>query len=200
MSVVPRASCALLDGRRRRGEQAGSEVEMAMRLFTASLRYMMAAASLGAVFGALLMFWLGASKLFGAIRSGAVSDPLATTTITTSVMGATDAFLFGVVLLTFAYALMFGLVINAPANGRLTSVSWTGPGGLSELKHNLIEVILIYMVVDFATDLVELEPDLSWRTLVVPLAIVLIAGALRLLGPAYTARNPDPPHRSDGPT
>ena len=56
---------------------------MSTRLFTRSLRYMMMFAALGA----LLMFWLGASKLLHAVRSGAVADPLATTTMVTSVMG-----------------------------------------------------------------------------------------------------------------
>ena len=73
---------------------------VATRLFTRSLRYMMMFAALGAALGALLMFWLGASKLLHAVRSGAVADPLATTTMVTSVMGGTDAFLFGVVLIT----------------------------------------------------------------------------------------------------
>src|SRR5919109_218525 len=79
---------------------------MATRLFTRSLRYMMMFAALGAALGALLMFWLGASKLLHAVRSGAVADPLATTTMVTSVMGGTDAFLFGVVLIAGALRLL----------------------------------------------------------------------------------------------
>jgi hypothetical protein len=42
--------------------------------------------------------------------------------------------------------------------------------------------------VDFATDVVEAETQLAWEMLVQPMAIFLIAGALRLLG----ARHPDP--------
>jgi uncharacterized membrane protein YqhA len=173
---------------------------MAIRLFTISLRYMMGVAAIGAALGALLMFWLGASKLFNAVWSGAVADPLSSKTITTSVMGATDAFLFGVVLVTFTYALMFGFVVNAPTKTPLSRTDWTRTGRVSELKHTLIEVILVYMVVDFATDLVELEAQLTWQTLVMPVAIVLIAGALRLLGTAYGSERAHPAHRSDGPT
>jgi hypothetical protein len=37
------------------------------------------------------------------------------------------------------------------------------------------------LVVDFATDMVEVETHISWDTLVKPIAIFFIAGALRLL-------------------
>jgi uncharacterized membrane protein YqhA len=147
---------------------------------------MMVFAALGAALGALLMFWLGASKLFHAVRSGAVADPLATATMVTSVMGGTDAFLFGVVLITFSYAIMFGFVIDQPAKTGPSTTTWAWVQGVGELKHTLIEVILVYLVVDFATDLVEAEAPLSWHTLVIPLAIVLIAGALRLLGSGFS--------------
>jgi uncharacterized membrane protein YqhA len=171
---------------------------MATRLFTTVLHYMMAAASLGAALGALLMFWLGASNLFDAFWSGAVVNPLATRVITTSVMDATDAILFGVVLTTFAYALMFGFVVNA-ARGLASRTDWIRTGRVTELKHTLIEVIIVYMVVDFATDLVELEPEPAWQILVMPLAIILIAGALRLLGTVYPQDVPRPPQRPEGP-
>jgi uncharacterized membrane protein YqhA len=154
---------------------------MGTRLFTRCLQYMMVFAALGAALGAFLMFWLGASKLLYAVRSGAVVDPLATTTMTTSVMGGTDAFLFGVVLITFSYAIMFGFVVDQPAKTGPSTTTWSWVRGVGELKHTLIEVILVYLVVDFATDLVEAEAPLSWQTLVIPLAIVLIACALRLL-------------------
>ena len=170
---------------------------MATRLFTRSLRYMMMFAALGAALGALLMFWLGASKLLHAVRSGAVADPLATTTMDTSVMGGTDAFLFGVVLITFSYAIMFGFVIDQPARSGPSTTTWAWVRGVGELKHTLIEVILVYLVVDFATDLVDEATAISWQTLVIPLAIVLIAGALRLLGSGADHRIADP---SGGPT
>jgi uncharacterized membrane protein YqhA len=115
---------------------------MATRLFTTVLHYMMAAASVGAALGALLMFWLGASNLFDAFWSGAVVNPLATRTITTSVMDATDAILFGVVLTTFAYALMFGFVVNAP-KVPVSRTDWIRTGRVTELKHTLIEVIIV---------------------------------------------------------
>jgi uncharacterized membrane protein YqhA len=173
---------------------------MATRLFTRSLQYLMVFGALGAAFGAPLMFWLGASKLVHAVRSGAVADPLATTTMVTSVMGGTDAFLFGVVLITFSYAIMFGFVIDQPAKSGPSTTTWAWVRGVGELKHTLIEVILVYLVVDFATDLVDEATSLSWQTLVIPLAILLIACALRLLGSGFSNRTADLPHGTTGPT
>jgi hypothetical protein len=53
--------------------------------------------------------------------------------------------------------------------------------GVGELKHTLVEVILVYLVVDFATDIAQEEPHLPWEGLVMPLSIFAIAAALRLL-------------------
>jgi len=57
--------------------------------------------------------------------------------------------------------------------------------GIGELKRTLVEVILIYLIVDFATDIAESEGHLSWTTLVMPLSILLIAGSLRLMGGSH---------------
>ena len=55
---------------------------------------------------------------------------------------------------------------------------------IGELKHTLIEVILVYLVVDFATDTAELQSAShhhEWGSLVLPASILLVAGALRLV-------------------
>jgi hypothetical protein len=52
--------------------------------------------------------------------------------------------------------------------------------GVGELKHTLVEVIIVYLVVDFATDLATDESALSWQSLVKPCSTVLIAR--RLMG------------------
>jgi len=52
---------------------------------------------------------------------------------------------------------------------------------VSELKHALIEVIIVYLVVDFATDLATGDSILAWESLVKPVSVVLIAATLRLM-------------------
>jgi uncharacterized membrane protein YqhA len=143
-----------------------------------SLRFLMLLASLGAVAGALLMFWLGGAKLLhaaGAVVSGSL-DPRTTTT---DVMGATDAFLFAMVLVIFASTIAFGFVFERGVAGAHLP-EWMRVGSLRELKHTLIEVILVYLVVDTATDLAAAE-ELSWPALIKPATVLAIAGALRLM-------------------
>jgi uncharacterized membrane protein YqhA len=139
----------------------------------------MLAASLGAALGALVMFWLGCAKSWSALRAAAANDE--TRRVIGSVMGATDAFLFGVVLVVFAYAIAFGFVIELSPRERERLPAWMRVDGVADLKRILVEVILVYLIVDFATDVAEAETHLDWHTLVMPGSIFLIAGALRLL-------------------
>jgi hypothetical protein len=52
---------------------------------------------------------------------------------------------------------------------------------MHQLKATLVGVILVYLVVYFATDWAEGGAVESWIALVKPISILLIAGALRLL-------------------
>jgi hypothetical protein len=62
---------------------------------------------------------------------------------------------------------------------------------ISDLKQSLIEVILVYLVVDFATDVAERETHVTWETLIMPGAILLIAAALRLMSRAHAPPSAD---------
>ena len=94
---------------------------------------------------------------------------------------ATDALLFGIVLLIFAYAIAFGFVIQLSEANRQRLPAWMQIEGVTELKITLVQVILVYLIVDFATDISEPDTEVTWQTLVMPIAILLIAGALRLM-------------------
>jgi uncharacterized membrane protein YqhA len=142
------------------------------------LRFVMLVAALGAAVGALLMFWLGASKTVAAVRAAAGGE---TATAIGSVMGATDSFLFGVVLVIFAYAVTFGFVVDLAPEDRSRLPAWMRVEGVADLKRILVEVIIVYLIVDFATDIAETETHLDWHSLVLPASILLIAAALRLL-------------------
>ncbi|HEX2726524.1 MAG TPA: YqhA family protein, partial [Beijerinckiaceae bacterium] len=77
----------------------------------------MLVAAAGALIGALLMFWEGGGKLAGALWALLVANDDAKS-LGGAVMGATDALLFGVVLLVFAFAITFGFVFDLPADAR----------------------------------------------------------------------------------
>jgi uncharacterized membrane protein YqhA len=141
------------------------------------LRYFMLLASLGATAGAVLMFWQGGADLFDAARS--IADPRASNGVTANVMGATDAILFGIVLLVFAYAIAFGLVLDLSPETRERLPAWMRVESVTQLKLSLIEVIVVYMIVDVATDWTQ--SAVEWSSLIKPVSIVLIAGAVCLL-------------------
>jgi uncharacterized membrane protein YqhA len=159
-----------------------SEAGNSMLKVVLSLRVIMLVASIGAVLGAGLMFWLGFAKLLHSAHAAFVLETPNAKAVTVGVMGATDAFLFGVVLIIFAVAIAFGFVFELPEQSAARLPAWMRVNGIGELKHTLVEVILIYLIVDFATDIAEGEGHLSWRILVMPLSILLIAGSLRLMG------------------
>jgi uncharacterized membrane protein YqhA len=155
------------------------------------LRFLLLFASLGTLGGAAIMFWLAGMKLEHGAEVLWVSGSGATGEITAAVMGATDAFLFGVVLIIFAFAITFGLVVPLKYETREKLPKWMHVQGVKELKHTLVEVIIVYLVVDFATDVAAGEGPLAWQTFVKPACIVLIAVALRFMGA--------PHHPNDGP-
>jgi uncharacterized membrane protein YqhA len=157
------------------------------------LRFLMLFASVGALLGAGIMFWLAGEKLTRGAEVLSASGSVAAAEITAAVMGATDALLFGVVLIIFAYAIAFGFVLQLKGAARETLPGWMHVQGVSELKQTLVEVIIVYLVVDFATDMAAGAVTLTWQILVKPASILLIAVALRLLR-APRGGSPAPGH------
>jgi uncharacterized membrane protein YqhA len=160
-----------------------------------SLRWITLVAALGAAIGAVLMFGVGGAKLahaFGFGETGGLS-------VAALVMQATDAFLFGLVLVVFAYAIAFGFAFDLPEGARARLPRWMRVDGIAEIKITLIEVILVYLVVDFVTDVVEVETQVSWDMLVKPVAILFIAGALRLIETKHPGVYPGVPERPGRP-
>jgi uncharacterized membrane protein YqhA len=160
-----------------------------------SLRWITLVAALGAAMGAVLMLGVGGAKLahtFGFAPLTSKTDGLSVVAL---VMQATDAFLFGLVLIVFAYAIAFGFAFDLSEGTRARLPRWMRVDGIAEIKITLIEVILVYLVVDFVTDTVEVETRISWDMLVKPVAILLIAGALRLIETKRSEVHPDAPEK-----
>ena len=145
--------------------------------------------ALGAGMGAVLMLWVAAVKMGGALTSAMAGG--GTGTVIAAIMTATDALLFSVVLLTFAFAITFSFVVKPSQENRALVPAWVKLGGVTELKKTLLEVIVVFLVVDFATDVAAMEGHLDWTSLVLPIAALLIALVLRLW-PAEAASHAAP--------
>jgi uncharacterized membrane protein YqhA len=150
-----------------------------------SLRFIMLIASLGAAVGAFLMFWQGTAEMAGAALTLVSGGERAA--IITAIMHGTDAFLFGIVLVIFAYAIAFGIVFDASLEGWNALPAWMRIGSVSELKDTLVEVILLYLLVDVATDWPQ-SPEITWKLLAKPLAILAIAAAFSLFATLHSLR------------
>lgn len=154
--------------------------------FVLSLRWVMLLASIGAALGALLMFAEGASKMLDGLRSVIANND--SSMITASVMGATDAFLFGIVLVIFAYSVAFGFVFDLSPENLERLPPWMRAKGVSELKNTLISAVLVYLAVDVTTDFSQSSTDPAWQVLVKPVSILLIAAAFSLFAVSHSDR------------
>jgi uncharacterized membrane protein YqhA len=143
-----------------------------------SLRYVMLVASFGAALGALVLFFEGTAHMIGAVEL--ILGRAEAKEVIAQVMGGTDVYLFGIVLIIFSYAIAFGFVFDLTPEQRARLPVWMRPTGMTELKTTLVAAILVYLIVDFATDWSELQSPLSWLILVKPISILLIAAAFRL--------------------
>lgn len=143
-----------------------------------SMRLVLLIAALGTGIGALMMMWQGLALTFEAAE--AVYRHEDHKLVTAAVMAATDIFLFGIVLVIFTYAIVFGFVFKLAKQDRKRLQPWMRPTGMHELKITLIGAILVYLVVDFATDCATLGQNVSWTLLVKPMSILMLAAALRL--------------------
>ncbi|MDR3376595.1 MAG: YqhA family protein [Ancalomicrobiaceae bacterium] len=146
-----------------------------------NLRALMLIASFGALAGSGVMYWIGAKYLLEAV--GIVHPELAGGAHLPAVLvlEAMDAFLFAIVLTIFAYGIAVGFVLRLEEATIEQLPDWMKVTGIGQLKHTLAEVVLIILIVTFTKDVVEAEQKLDWNQLILPIAVVLFAGALWLL-------------------
>jgi uncharacterized membrane protein YqhA len=143
-----------------------------------SLSYLMLVASFGAALGALVMFWEASARMVGAAVAIFTNED--SKQVIAQVMSGTDVFLFGIVLVIFAYAIAFGFVFRLSDQQRELLPGWMRATGMSELKATLVGVIIVYLVVDFATDWPQDVGEFTWVLLTKPISIFLLAAAFRL--------------------
>ena len=92
--------------------------------FILSLRWVTLVAALGAALGAMLMFFEGCLKLAHALEMVVQPSADDATLVIATVMQATDAFLFGLVLIVFTYAITFGFAFRVPSSVRTKAPLW----------------------------------------------------------------------------
>ncbi|MCC6735088.1 MAG: YqhA family protein [Bauldia sp.] len=158
-----------------------------------ALRLVMLVGSVGSFLGSLLMFYQGflyVIDAFNTLSHGTGDGHVAQVTV--PVLEAVDSFLFGVVLVIFAYGIAVGFVFRLPPALVRILPSWMRISGVGQLKAILAEVVVVVLIVIFARVVVEAVDHgggFDWSLLVLPVAIVLVAGAIRLL--ELSSHSPD---------
>ena len=106
--------------------------------FFLSLRAIMLIGSVGALIGSLLMFLQGGFFLHEAWHTIMTEGDAVQKQVTVPVLEAVDSFLFGIVLVIFAYGIAIGFVFTLPEGygGRLPT--WMKVGGGFWLKPSII--------------------------------------------------------------
>lgn len=135
-------------------------------------------ASLGTAAGALLMLWLGTKRLFQAMLYVSTDTEQSITAI---VLNSTDKFLFGIVLLIFSYAITFGFVFDIHKSVQEKMPDWMRISTIAELKNLFFQVIILYLVVHFASIVAETSGPPELNTLILPVSVLLLATAKKLM-------------------
>jgi uncharacterized membrane protein YqhA len=149
--------------------------------FFLSLRVIMLIGSLGALMGSLVMFLQGSLYLYEAWHTLLAPGDIGGKQLTVPVLEAVDSFLFGIVLVIFAYGVAIGFVFTLPEGYGKRLPAWMNVAGVGQLKETLTEVVVVVLIVIFARTVVEAEGKFDLSMLVLPVSILFIAAALRLI-------------------
>lgn len=155
-----------------------------------SFRFVTILAVIATLFGALLMFLSGSAETIAAYQvflgfTEVHNAGGATVEATVKLLSALDQFLFGLVLLYVAYSIYFLFIAGEAAQGTRALAStpdWLKVQSLGEMKQTVLEVIVVLLAVLFLKIGLETQTDLSWEILLIPIGIVAIGIAIKLIG------------------
>ena len=153
------------------------------------IHYIAILAIIGSLLGSLLMFVIGAFEIFEAfllffglwqptIPGKEITEAVAT------VLSALDNFLLGFVLLYFAYNLFFLLTFPDRREEQFGAIRMP-PGlkveSLGQMKKTILVIIVVSLSVFLLRENLISIDHYEWTDLFVPLSIVSIAVAIRLI-------------------
>lgn len=176
------------------------------KAFFRSIRFFTLVAVIASLAGAVLMFYLGAENTveafgqqFGLMAADTGDLPEEEASVI-GLMVSLDRFLIGLVLLFFAYG-VYGLFVRPGLDYRAMGLpAWMHVEQIGQLKQTLAEVIIIVLFVLFLRVALQTfhagTEEMSYagmaRFLMLPAAIVLLAGALRLVELHPKPKRPGP--------
>jgi len=153
------------------------------------IHYMAALAVIGSLLGSLLLFLIGAYEVFEAFLLffglGHPSVPgRETTEATAIILSSLDSFLLGFVLLYFAYNLFFLLTFPEQREKRFGPIKMPPAlhvESLDKMKKTILVIIVVSLSVFLLKENMLNVDEYVWTDLFVPLSIVAIAVAIKLI-------------------
>jgi uncharacterized membrane protein YqhA len=156
----------------------------------AKLRFMSIVAVVFGFLGSLLMFVIGASKSIKAFRIYFFKETVTQTPpahldlndqAMLSIVESIDTFLIALALLVFSFGVYNLFIREIALPSERGHAPWTKINSIAQLKQVLMEVILVVLAVLFLWEVLFQGDDVTWRILVIPLGIVLLALSLKLV-------------------
>lgn len=150
------------------------------------LRYFSFIAVIASGLGSVLMFIIGASKTVRAYLSffpaGITQQGSASANIAIAyLIQAIDAFLIGLVLMIFSGGI-YNLFIHRLDSSITEANNWLRVRSIAQLKRILAQLVILVLFVKFLeVALKNVLTSYSWEMLILPLGIVMLALALKLI-------------------
>ena len=153
------------------------------------IRWMSVLAVVASLCGALLLFVLGSLSTIDAfalvlgLKKAHLAGGLALEA-TVKLLEALDQFLFGLVLVYFAYSIYFLFLAREyeeDADVRIRMPDWLQVQSLGQMKKTLLEVVVVLLAVLFLKLGLQTQGNLGWELLTSPVGIVAIAASLKLI-------------------
>ena len=153
------------------------------------IHFMALLAIVGSLLGSLLLFLIGASEVYEAFLLffgfGHPAVPgEATTEATATILSSLDGFLLGFVLLYFAYNLFFLLTFPEQREDRFGPIKMPPAlhvESLEKMKKTILVIIIVSLSVFLLKENMLNVDGYTWTDLFVPLSIVAIAVAIKLI-------------------
>ncbi|MCG9786063.1 YqhA family protein [Vibrio barjaei] len=153
-------------------------------------RYVSWIAIIGSMAGSVLLFLIGAAKTYNAfgvflLNAEPPSELLHLDRADIAIsylIKSLDTFLVALVLFIFSHGVYTLFIKNKTAEETDSTLSWIKTPNIGHLKNKLAEVIIIILFVKFLELVLINFNQLQWEMLVLPSAIVLLSGGLKLLG------------------
>ncbi len=144
-----------------------------------AFRAIIALAALGMIGSGLVLLGEAGTNLLAAARAMLAHDDAQSTI--SLVMKTIDECLFAVIITLLGAKVIATFVLAERVTAGDDLPAWIRPSEMGELKSTFCQAILVYLIVDFATDMATADSKLEPGYLVLPAAILLIAAALKLM-------------------